>query len=316
MRTGLSCLAASPSIRFDKKWLVTGTFSLFAMVICLSSHAAVSKPDSSSPTVSRKGKVRKVAQRTGQGTEIDQHWQKKQPFAAMTNHKKRQTPVKQSARLTGQNVYDYRFINQYLPDSGKSRTDDRDRTSVSSVFRQTSDGPASATPSKNASGLINDTRHSGSGINSTNSATGITRFSMNYEKSQDTTGKIARFISGKTTPDIATNNDIVETRQNQSNIQLGMEYATGNGRVNASVNYVRLKDMKGASSVAGATNNDSADLKTIAVGYTYDVSDRTSFYGMVAHTDYEKEAMAGYLRGNGSDEDGVTGVQFGVTHKF
>ena len=37
---------------------------------------------------------------------------------------------------------------------------------------------------------------------------------------------------------------------------------------------------------------------------------------MVARTDYEREAMAGYMRGNGSDEDSVTGVQFGMTHKF
>ena len=92
----------------------------------------------------------------------------------------------------------------------------------------------------------------------------------------------------------------------------------GNGRVNASVNYVKLKDTKGAASGTAGTNNnnDSTDLKTIAIGYTYDVSNRTSFYGMVARTDYEREAMAGYMRGNGSDEDSVTGVQFGMTHKF
>lgn len=150
-------------------------------------------------------------------------------------------------------------------------------------------------------------------------ALGPARFSMNYEKSRDTASRVSGFMTGKTTPDIATNNDIVETRQNQPNIQLGMEYATGNGRVNASVNYVRLKDMKGGmtgSAASPTNNNDSTDLKTFAIGYTYDVSDRTSFYGMVARTDYEKEAMASYMRGNGSDEDSVTGVQFGMTHKF
>ena len=31
---------------------------------------------------------------------------------------------------------------------------------------------------------------------------------------------------------------------------------------------------------------------------------------------YEKDAMAAYTRGNGSDEDSVTGFRFGMTHKF
>lgn len=290
---------------------------LFAALLCVSPHAAVSKTDSVNPSAAKSGKskTRKTAPQNRKTEDANQHWQKKQPFAAVSNHNKSQAAVKPSSRKTQQNIADYRFVNN-LPDSGKTWENGRSVKLASSVFTQ----KASPLPyaSKNTSVFRTDTRESGT-VNADNNAYGMgpARFSMSYEKSQDPTNRVSRFMSGKTTPDIATNYDIVETRQNQPNLQLGMEYATGNGRVNASLNYVKLKDTKGAASGTATTNNsDSTDLKTIAIGYTYDVSSRTSFYGMVAHTDYEREAMAGYMRGNGSDEDGVTGVQFGMTHKF
>lgn len=312
MRNAISCPAASPSIHLNHKWLVTALFGLFAAAVCLSPRAAVTRPDASSlPAASKKNKAPKTAPKAKQTRNTDQHWQKKQPFAAISHDKKAVPPVKRTAR---QNVYDYRFANQYLPDSSRTWLNDRNVNPVSSVLTHKGKNlpsaykntPVSWTAAKDSA--IADTDTNGYAV-------GPTRFSISYEKSRDTASKVSRFMTGKATPDMAT--DIVETRQNQPNIQLGMEYATGNGHVNASVNYVRLKDMKDASAgTAGTNNNDSTDLKTFAIGYTYDVSDRTSFYGMVARTDYEREAVAGYMRGNGSDEDSVTGVQFGLTHRF
>lgn len=146
-------------------------------------------------------------------------------------------------------------------------------------------------------------------------AIGPARFIFNYEKTSDRSGeKMAQFLSGNVAPDIA-GNDLVESRSDRDNWHIGMEYAAGNGRVNAAVNYVHMKDGKNAN--AGNDNSPAAaDLKTFTIGYTYDVSEKTSFYGMVARTEYEREAMAGYLRGSGFDEDNVTGFQLGVTHRF
>lgn len=317
MRNVLSCPLTPPATHFTARWLVSGMLGLFAALLCISPHAAVNKPDAGdpSPGKSGKGKTRKTATQNRKTEDTDPHWQKKQPFAALSNHKKSQAPVKRSPGKTQQNIVDYRFVNK-LPDSGKTWENGHRVKLASSVFTQKANPLPYA--SKNASVFRTDTKAYGTGNADSNGyAMGPARFSMSYEKSQDTASRVSRFMSGKTTPDIATHYDIVEIRQNQPNLQLGMEYATGNGRVNASLNYVKLKDTKGApSATAGMNNNDSTDLKTIAIGYTYDVSDRTSFYGVVARTDYEREAIAGYMRGNGSDEDSVTGVQFGMTHKF
>ena len=62
--------------------------------------------------------------------------------------------------------------------------------------------------------------------------------------------------------------------------------------------------------------HSSADLKKYAIGYTYDLSKRTSLYGMVAYTDYENEAISNFFNGSGYNEDSVKGVQIGITHKF
>ena len=318
MRNDMSFLVTSPSIHFDKKWLVMAVFGLFA-ASCLPSFAAVNKSDSPSLSVKKKAKVRQSAHTPGKKQDADIHWQKKQPFAAITAGKKTQPVSKKSGKQPGHNFYDGRMASDHLPNGGKTPSSDRGVNPASSVFTQKRSSSPFAHFSKNPSLLSGNEKASGSNMDINGYALGPARFSMNYEKSRDTASRVSGFMTGKTTPDITTNNDIVETRQNQPNIQLGMEYATGNGRVNASVNYVRLKDMKGGTTGSAASptnNNDSTDLKTFAIGYTYDVSDRTSFYGMVARTDYEKEAMASYMRGNGSDEDSVTGVQFGMTHKF
>ena len=37
---------------------------------------------------------------------------------------------------------------------------------------------------------------------------------------------------------------------------------------------------------------------------------------MVAYTDYENEAISNFFNGSGYNEDSVTGVQIGITHKF
>ena len=91
----------------------------------------------------------------------------------------------------------------------------------------------------------------------------------------------------------------------QQNWLLGLEWTLGPGRLNASVNNNQIKD------VAGWDNKDNFKY---AIGYTYNLSKRTSIYGNVAYTDYDDQDAAKYY--GYKNRDSVTGVQVGITHKF
>lgn len=112
----------------------------------------------------------------------------------------------------------------------------------------------------------------------------------------------------------------ISIRSKQQTWLLGLEWLMGPGRLNASFNYGRVKDVEWS-------NNDSGhkDVKKYALGYTYDLSKRTSIYGIVAYSDYDDDQIAGFYRGEGLNNNGdpasynrdsVTGVQIGITHKF
>lgn len=96
------------------------------------------------------------------------------------------------------------------------------------------------------------------------------------------------------------------TASTQKNWLLGLEWTLGPGRLNASVQYDRVK--------AEDWGNDTKKLWKYALGYTYNLSKRTSLYGNVAYTNYDDEVMGNYY--NATDRDSVTGVQVGITHKF
>ena len=86
---------------------------------------------------------------------------------------------------------------------------------------------------------------------------------------------------------------------------LGLEWKLGPGRLNASAQWMDVE--------ANGGNVSDKDIYKYAVGYTYDLSKRTSLYGNLAYTDYEDEEVA---RVFGDVEDGTYGVQVGITHKF
>ena len=92
----------------------------------------------------------------------------------------------------------------------------------------------------------------------------------------------------------------------QKNWLLGLEWTLGPGRLNASVQYDRVSDVAGW--------DDTKKLWKYALGYTYNLSKRTSLYGNVAYTNYDDEAMGKFY--NAGERDSVTGVQVGITHKF
>jgi predicted porin len=92
---------------------------------------------------------------------------------------------------------------------------------------------------------------------------------------------------------------------NQKQWLLGLEWKVGPGRLNASAQWMEVE-------LAGTGISDK-DIYKYGIGYTYDLSKRTSIYGNVAYTDYDDEVVA---RAFGDADDSVTAVQVGITHKF
>ena len=92
---------------------------------------------------------------------------------------------------------------------------------------------------------------------------------------------------------------------------LGVEWKVGPGRLNASVQWLSADGS--VSNYAGDGTLDD-DAWKVAVGYTYNLSKRTSLYGIVSYADYDDEVLAEAF--DGVAQDSTTGVQIGITHKF
>ncbi len=91
---------------------------------------------------------------------------------------------------------------------------------------------------------------------------------------------------------------------------LGVEWKVGPGRLNASAQWLSVE----GNGNGGAFSDIDADAWKVAVGYTYNLSKRTSLYGIAAYTDWDDDKQAARIFGDNSDK--VTGLQFGITHKF
>jgi len=97
---------------------------------------------------------------------------------------------------------------------------------------------------------------------------------------------------------------------------LGVEWKVGPGRLNASAQWLGVEGK-------GTNDNIDADAWKVAVGYTYNLSKRTSLYGIVSYTDWDNsyEDAKGnkhYISEAFGDpaQDSTTAVQVGITHKF
>ena len=98
---------------------------------------------------------------------------------------------------------------------------------------------------------------------------------------------------------------------------LGVEWKVGPGRLNASAQWLGIEGSKNSGIGTYDGKNFKAvdsDAYRVAIGYTYNLSKRTSLYGIVAYTDWEDEEV-GQLFDDVS-QDTTTGVQVGITHKF
>ena len=87
---------------------------------------------------------------------------------------------------------------------------------------------------------------------------------------------------------------------------VGLQYNTGPHTVKFSYNR---------GEVESHTEYDGKANK-YSLGYTYDMSKRTSLYAMVAYTDSDNDSVGEIYNSNGVADDSVTGVQIGMTHRF
>ncbi|WP_332879976.1 porin [Oxalobacter aliiformigenes] len=132
---------------------------------------------------------------------------------------------------------------------------------------------------------------------------GPAKVSLGYEKTHDKGYKLGSAKALK--------------ESTQDNWILGLQYAIGAGRINASFSYMDIdhaRDWDGTK-----------DIKKYSLGYEYDLSKRTTLYAMISHSDFEdtelSHSVSGFYRKNKESDtiatnDHITGIQFGMTHRF
>ena len=98
----------------------------------------------------------------------------------------------------------------------------------------------------------------------------------------------------------------VDSEIDQKDWLVGLQYNTGPHTVKFSYNR---------GEVESHTEYDGKANK-YSLGYTYDMSKRTSLYAMVAYTDSDNDSVGEIYNSNDVADDSVTGVQIGMTHRF
>ena len=119
---------------------------------------------------------------------------------------------------------------------------------------------------------------------------GPAKISLAYEKTKVKAGLAA--LGNDDYADPVTGDAAVEG--DYKNVLVGVSYKIGAGTINASYNHLK-------------TPEDYKDQK-FALGYTHDLSKRTSVYLDYSHTRADSD--------RGLDDDKINAVQLGMTHKF
>lgn len=110
------------------------------------------------------------------------------------------------------------------------------------------------------------------------------------------------------TYDVDIEADAIANEITEKQWLLGLEWKLGQGRLNASAQWMEVE------ANGGLLSGEDSDVYKYAIGYTYDLSKRTAIYGVVSYTDYDDEEVAAIY--DGVDKDSITAVQVGITHKF
>ena len=140
---------------------------------------------------------------------------------------------------------------------------------------------------------------------------GPTSFELNYARENDRSLEATRdILAGKRAFGIGQNR-FIESPLDRDTWHVGMNYAVGKGSFNAAVDYTRMRSDSGSD----GSGNDPADLRSISFGYTHNVSENTSFYGSVTHTEYDVGDSPDKT-GTAPGEDNINQVNVGIKHRF
>ncbi len=140
---------------------------------------------------------------------------------------------------------------------------------------------------------------------------GTASLAFNYERQNDRSQEKTRdFLSGKKTFGFDQNR-YIESPLDRDVFHVGMDYAIGKGNINAAIDYTRMKnDKKGNNNI-----NDDADMKSLTFGYTHNMSENTSVYGSITHTEYDLDKNMGNTN-NTDEENRINQINIGIKHRF
>ncbi len=99
---------------------------------------------------------------------------------------------------------------------------------------------------------------------------------------------------------------IADMNIDQKDWLVGLQYNTGPNTVKFSYNR----------GVVESHGDYDGKANKYSLGYTYDMSKRTSLYAMVAYTDSDNDFVGEIYNSNHVADDSVTGVQLGIAHRF
>lgn len=94
-------------------------------------------------------------------------------------------------------------------------------------------------------------------------------------------------------------------KMDQKEWMLGLQYDIGPGTFNLSYNRASIDN-----------SAHDGDANKYAIGYTYNLSKRTSIYGAISYTDSDNDFVGSVYNNNGAARESVTGFQLGMTHNF
>jgi predicted porin len=103
--------------------------------------------------------------------------------------------------------------------------------------------------------------------------------------------------------DTADDSETAFGKVRQREAILGLQWRIGPGKLNASYNFAKLKH-----------EDINENAHKYSVGYTYCLSRRTSLYGVMSYMDAKDKNIGEYY--SRLERASVTGVQFGMTHRF
>ena len=129
---------------------------------------------------------------------------------------------------------------------------------------------------------------------------GPARVTVGYQSSKFKDQKNSMVVQNDDDPDFFQKMD-------QEEWMIGLTYDIGPGQLKLAYNRASIDNWK---------EGKDGDTDKFALGYTYNLSKRTSIYGVLSYTDSDNGQVGSIYNNNGVEKSEVYGVQVGMTHNF